>query len=120
MPQPTRDVLVTRDHAGEREFSGFGAAQNDEYADCFIDASHLPEDTIKVSADNCLGPALAHTGMCTILSCEASLVRHAFLYLAWTSYILVIASQYIADKADIAGCPLKSDWCKVISALLQS
>ena len=49
VPQPTRDVLVTRDHAGEREFSGFGAAQNDEYADCFIDASQLPEDVIKAS-----------------------------------------------------------------------
>ena len=50
MPQPTRDVLVTRDHAGEREFSGFGAADNNAYADCFIDASKLPEDTIKAGA----------------------------------------------------------------------
>ena len=48
VPQPTRDVLVTRDHSGEREFSGFGAAKNNEYADCFIDGDTIPEDTIKV------------------------------------------------------------------------
>ena len=50
VPEPTRDVLVTRDEGGEREFSGFGAAKNDEYADCFIDADKMPEPTIKASA----------------------------------------------------------------------
>ena len=54
VPQPTRDVLVTRDEAGEREFSGFGAAKNDEYADCFIDADKVPESTIKVKT--CMPP----------------------------------------------------------------
>lgn len=49
VPEPTRDVLVTRDEAGEREFSGFGAAKNNEYADCFIDADLIPEPTIKVN-----------------------------------------------------------------------
>ncbi|KAA6426972.1 MAG: Fructokinase [Trebouxia sp. A1-2] len=49
VPEPTRDVLVTRDEAGEREFSGFGAAKNNEYADCFIDADLIPEPTIKNS-----------------------------------------------------------------------
>lgn len=49
VPEPTRDVLVTRDEGGEREFSGFGAAKNDEYADCFIDADKMPEPTIKNS-----------------------------------------------------------------------
>ena len=49
VPEPTRDVLVTRDEGGEREFSGFGAAKNDEYADCFIDADKMPEPTIKAS-----------------------------------------------------------------------
>lgn len=53
VPQPTRDVLVTRDHSGEREFSGFGAAKNNEYADCFIDGSKIPEDTIKVCTASC-------------------------------------------------------------------
>lgn len=48
VPEPTRDVLVTRDHGGEREFSGFGAAKNNEYADCFIDGEKMPEATIKV------------------------------------------------------------------------
>lgn len=48
VPQPTRDVLVTRDESGEREFSGFGAAKNSEYADCFIDGDKMPEETIKV------------------------------------------------------------------------
>ena len=48
VPEPTRDVLVTRDEGGEREFSGFGAAKNNEYADCFIDADRIPESTIKV------------------------------------------------------------------------
>ncbi|KAL3152280.1 hypothetical protein ABBQ32_001354 [Trebouxia sp. C0010 RCD-2024] len=49
VPQPTRDVLVTRDESGEREFSGFGAAKNNEYADCFIDGEKMPEATIKNS-----------------------------------------------------------------------
>lgn len=49
VPQPTRDVLVTRDEGGEREFSGFGAAKNNEYADCFIDGDKIPESTIKNS-----------------------------------------------------------------------
>jgi len=49
VPEPTRDVLVTRDEAGEREFSGFGAAKNNEYADCFIDADKMPESTIKAN-----------------------------------------------------------------------
>ena len=48
VPQPTRDVLVTRDEGGEREFSGFGAAKNNEYADCFLDGEKMPEATIKV------------------------------------------------------------------------
>ena len=61
VPQPTRDVLVTRDHAGEREFSGFGAADNNEYADCFIDASKLPENTIKASQSCMKAPS------CTLL-----------------------------------------------------
>lgn len=39
---------MTRDHGGEREFSGFGAAKNNEYADCFIDGEKMPEATIKV------------------------------------------------------------------------
>ncbi len=52
VPEPTRDVLVTRDEAGEREFSGFGAAKNNEYADCFIDADLIPEPTIKVNMCN--------------------------------------------------------------------
>lgn len=50
VPQPTRDVLVTRDENGEREFSGFGAAKNNEYADCFIDGEKMPEATIKVQS----------------------------------------------------------------------
>lgn len=73
VPQPTRDVLVTRDEAGEREFSGFGAAQNDEYADCFIDASRLPEDTIKVASHTVVlnafdcTPAQGHKlGLCVL------------------------------------------------------
>ena len=40
---------MTRDEGGEREFSGFGAAKNNEYADCFIDGDKIPESTIKVS-----------------------------------------------------------------------
>lgn len=39
---PTRDVLVTRTADGERTFAGFGAAEVDGYADCFMDASSLP------------------------------------------------------------------------------
>ena len=44
---------MTRDEAGEREFSGFGAAKNNEYADCFIDADLIPEPTIKVGWFQC-------------------------------------------------------------------
>jgi fructokinase len=44
---PTRDVLVTRDHSGDRTFAGFGKADNKHYADCLIDAAKLPHDKIK-------------------------------------------------------------------------
>ncbi|KAK9853929.1 hypothetical protein WJX84_001400 [Apatococcus fuscideae] len=45
--KPTRDVLVIRDLAGDREFCGFGVAETTEYADCFIDPELLPHDMIK-------------------------------------------------------------------------
>lgn len=44
---PTRDVLVIFDNSGDREFIGFGSAKANEFADCFISAEHLPEETIK-------------------------------------------------------------------------
>lgn len=47
---PTRDVLVVFDNTGDREFIGFGSAKANEFADCFISAEHLPEDTVKASA----------------------------------------------------------------------
>jgi fructokinase len=43
----TRDVYVIRDQSGDRQFSGFGA-DTTTYADCFIDAGHLPKDAIQV------------------------------------------------------------------------
>lgn len=46
--KPTRDVLVVFDNSGDREFIGFGSANADEFADCFISADDLPHDTIKV------------------------------------------------------------------------
>jgi fructokinase len=49
-PEPTRDVLVTRDAAGEREFSGFGRTTTDAYADCFIAAEELPGARIAQAA----------------------------------------------------------------------
>jgi fructokinase len=36
-----RDVYVTRDESGDREFAGFGLPTTD-YCDCFINAEHLP------------------------------------------------------------------------------
>lgn len=47
---PTRDVLVVFDDSGDREFIGFGSAKAHEFADCFISADALPEDTIRVSS----------------------------------------------------------------------
>ena len=46
---PTRDVLVIFDSTGDREFIGFGSAEANQFADCFISAAKLPEDTIRVS-----------------------------------------------------------------------
>ena len=47
--RPTRDVLVVFDNEGDREFIGFGSAEANEFADCFIAADKLPEDTVKVT-----------------------------------------------------------------------
>jgi fructokinase len=47
---PTRDVLVTRSLDGDRQFAGFGVAHTTEYADCYLEASELPESVI-VGAD---------------------------------------------------------------------
>lgn len=49
---PTRDVLVIFDNSGDREFIGFGSAKANEFADCFISAEHLPEETIKASSQH--------------------------------------------------------------------
>lgn len=47
LDRPTRDVLVTRSLGGDREFSGFGAAESEDYADCYIDPARVPKYTIK-------------------------------------------------------------------------
>ena len=47
VPAPTRDVYVVFTPDGDRSFVGFGAAAADAYADCFIDATALPLDTLK-------------------------------------------------------------------------
>lgn len=44
--EPTRDVYVTRDEEGDREFAGFGLP-TDKYSDCFISKDNLPLDKIK-------------------------------------------------------------------------
>jgi hypothetical protein len=43
---PTRDVYVTRDDSGDREFAGFGLP-SDQYCDCFIEAGQLPVASIQ-------------------------------------------------------------------------
>lgn len=43
----TRDVLVERSLEGDRTFAGFGKAEANEYADCFIDEDKLPEEKLK-------------------------------------------------------------------------
>jgi len=48
-PEPTRDVYVTRDMQGDREFAGFGRPSH-EYCDAHIDANNLPLDEIKSAA----------------------------------------------------------------------
>jgi fructokinase len=45
--RPTRDVLVIFDSEGDREFIGFGSAEANEFADCYIAADKLPESTVK-------------------------------------------------------------------------
>lgn len=46
---PTRDVLVTRSLDGDREFAGFGAAETNQYSDCFLNSEELPTETIRSS-----------------------------------------------------------------------
>lgn len=46
---PTRDVLVTRSLDGDREFAGFGAAETDQYSDCYMDPDQIPEKVIQES-----------------------------------------------------------------------
>lgn len=40
---PTRQVYVVRSENGEREFAGFGELNTAEFADCYLQASKLPE-----------------------------------------------------------------------------
>lgn len=40
---PTRQVYVIRSENGEREFAGFGELNTAEFADCYLQASKLPE-----------------------------------------------------------------------------
>ena len=46
--KPTRDVLVTFTEENDRQFVGFGSAKNEEFADCFLEESKLPEQKLKV------------------------------------------------------------------------
>ena len=46
--KPTRDVLVTFTNDNDRQFVGFGSAKNEEFADCFLEESKLPEEKLKV------------------------------------------------------------------------
>lgn len=46
---PTRDVYVTRDEQGDREFAGFGRP-SEEYSDAYLDAGKLPVEEIKSAA----------------------------------------------------------------------
>jgi hypothetical protein len=49
--RPTRDVYVTRDAQGDREFAGFGLpGTGSGYADAFIEPRQLPLDSIQVRA----------------------------------------------------------------------
>ena len=57
---PTRDVLVIFDSTGDREFIGFGSAEANQFADCFISAAKLPEDTIRVSPSGCVTLKIPH------------------------------------------------------------
>lgn len=47
--RPTRDVYVTRDAAGDREFAGFGRPSA-EYADAYIPEDSLPLEELGVGA----------------------------------------------------------------------
>jgi len=47
---PTRQVYVVRSENGEREFAGFGELNTAEFADCYLQASKLPE-SLFVEAD---------------------------------------------------------------------
>jgi fructokinase len=47
---PTRQVYVTRSHAGERHFAGFGNIATTEFADTRLDSQQLPE-TLFTDAD---------------------------------------------------------------------
>lgn len=61
--QPTRDVYVTRDEDGDREFAGFGLP-SEEYCDCFISSAHLPKNMLqntKVLVTGSLGLAYPTT-----------------------------------------------------------
>ena len=60
---PTRDVLVIFDSTGDREFIGFGSAEANQFADCFISAAKLPEDTIRVSPS---GSVALETSQCPV------------------------------------------------------
>lgn len=52
---PTRDVYVTRDDDGDREFAGFGLPGiGSEYADAHIDPERLPLDKITVGVGSSL------------------------------------------------------------------
>lgn len=67
---PTRDVLVIFDNDGDREFIGFGSAEADQFADCFISAEKLPAKKIQVRA------AASHT----LSSSPPCCLKQAFLY----------------------------------------
>ena len=47
---PTRDVLVVFDNSGDREFIGFGSAEANQFADCYISAAELPQEAVQVSS----------------------------------------------------------------------
>ncbi|MBW4574894.1 MAG: carbohydrate kinase [Aphanothece sp. CMT-3BRIN-NPC111] len=47
---PTRQVYVLRSQSGDREFAGFGEQDTTEFADAYLQASHLPKELF-VTAD---------------------------------------------------------------------
>jgi fructokinase len=52
---PTRQVYVVRSVGGDREFAGFGDKNTTEFADAYLQASHLPEDLFETAEFLVLG-----------------------------------------------------------------